>query len=154
PENSEEGQALGEHVGTYLQILPDDSSVALIRDPKLVERARGVLKNLPFADLALEKIVTEAAQQEDDLTLSSLLRGTLPEYSSKAKVRAAFTKKAYSGKVGELLKSGMKDADAWVLGGTGNLATSGSDLEGTYFKAYITEWRTFLESINVAPVNG
>ena len=78
----------------------------------------------------------------------------MPEYTSKVKVRAAFTKKAYSGKVGELLKSGMKDADAWVLAGAGNLATSPAELEGAYFKSYINEWRAFLESIEVASARG
>jgi type VI secretion system protein ImpL len=50
----------------------------------------------------------------------------------------------------------MKDGDAWVLGGAaaGSLATSPAELESAYFKAYITEWRGFLESIDVAPARG
>jgi type VI secretion system protein ImpL len=152
PESSEEGQALRAHVATYLRLLAQDPELALPRDGRLVERSRAVLRNLPLADLALERVIAAAGQQQEDLTLTGLLGGSLPQYTSKTRVRAAFTKRAYTGKVGELLKAGMKDADGWVLAAPGAPGSSAADLESAFFKSYIAEWRSFLESIELVPM--
>jgi len=153
-ESSEEGQALRAHVATYLRLLAQDPGLALPRDGRLVERSRTVLRGLPLADLALERVIAAAGQQQEDLTLAGLLGGSLPEYTSKSRVRAAFTKRAYTGRVGELLKAGMKDADGWVLAAPGAAGSTPADLESAYFKAYIAEWRGFLESIELQPMRG
>ena len=151
-ENSEEGQALRAHAATYLRLLAQDPGLALPRDGRLVERSRTVLRGLPLADLALERVIAAAGQQVEDITLNGLLGGTLPEYTSKARVRAAFSKRAYTGNVGALLKTGMKDTDGWVLAAPNAAGSTPADLESAYFKAYIAEWRSFLESIELQPM--
>jgi len=153
-ENSEEGQALRAHAATYLRLLAQDPGLALPRDGRLVERSRTVLRGLPLADLALERVIAAAGQQVEDITLNGLLGGTLPEYTSKARVRAAFSKRAYTGNVGALLKTGMKDTDGWVLAAPNAAGSTPADLESAYFKAYIAEWRSFLESIELQPMRG
>jgi type VI secretion system protein ImpL len=150
--NSEDGRAVKAHTALYLRLLGANAALALPRDEALVKRARDQLQRLPLTDLALERLISDVARDDTDLTLGSILGGTAPELASSRRVRSAFTKKA-SEKVEELLKSGMQAGDAWVLSDVADdTGTGARDLRSAYFRAYAAEWKSFLESIKLAPL--
>ncbi len=153
--NSEDGKAVKAHTALYLRLLGADATLALPRDEALVRRAREELKRLPLTDLALERLIADVAREDADLSLGSILGGTVPELSSNRRVRGAFTKKAYDEKASDLLKAGLQGGDGWVLSDVADEGGKGaSDLQSAYFRAYAAEWRNFLESITLASLGG
>jgi type VI secretion system protein ImpL len=148
---TEDGKAVKAHTTLYLRLLASDPSLALPRDEVLVKRSREQLQRLPLTDLALARLISDVGRDDTDLTLGSMLGGTVPELTSNRRVRSAFTKKAYDEKAAELLKSGLQTGDSWVLSEVPDDSSKGTrDLQSAYFRAYADEWQKFLESIKVA----
>ena len=70
-------------------------------------------------------------------------------------VRSAFTRKGWDKVVRERLESPLQNADLWVLSRTPRTprtrrSSAIKKLASLYFEQYITEWQTFLDTIEVA----
>ncbi|WP_224240865.1 type VI secretion system membrane subunit TssM [Hyalangium gracile] len=158
-ESAERQRMLGEHLDLYLKLLAADKSLAFTRNDKIIGDTRAALSKLPFEQLLLNQIIADAGR-EFDLKLSSILGGTASNIKSKGLVRSAFTRRGWDKLVRERLESPLQNADLWVLSrDTKNLTDAEIErqikkLESRYFETYITEWQTFLDSIEVMRPNG
>ncbi|MDY7230939.1 type VI secretion system membrane subunit TssM [Hyalangium rubrum] len=154
-ESAERQRLLGEHLDLYVNLLAQNPSLAFTRNDKVISDARVALSRLPFDQLLLNQIIADVGG-DFNLKLSSMLGGTTSNIKSKGLIRGAFTRKGWDALVRDRLESPLQNADLWVLGKDTKNSTDAeidkllNSLESRYFEQYITEWQTFLDSIDVA----
>jgi type VI secretion system protein ImpL len=153
-ESAERQRILGEHLDLYVKLLAQDQSLAFTRNDKTIGDVRTALSKLPFEKLLLNQLIADVGR-EADLKLSNILGGTTSNIKSKGMVRGAFTRKGWDKVVRQRLESPLENADLWVLGKDTRNSTDAEiekvieALKSRYFEQYITEWQTFLDSIEV-----
>jgi len=142
----------------YGKLLADDAALALPRYEDLVKRVRRVLGRVRTTDLALERLAAEVEGKGYDLNLAAVLSGPVPSLRATARVRGAFTRRAFE----EVLKARLDNPagilEPWVLAGDveadARQAEESERLRSRYFEAYIEEWRRFLDSLSVEAGGG
>jgi type VI secretion system protein ImpL len=154
-ESADRQRILGEHLDLYVKLLAQDSALAFTRNDKIINDTRAALGKLPFERLLLNQIIADVGR-DADLKLSNILGGTASNIKSKGVVRGAFTRKGWDKVVRDRLESPLQNADLWVLSRTTKDSTDAEierlikALSSLYFQQYISEWQSFLDSIDVA----
>ncbi|HYH98480.1 type VI secretion system membrane subunit TssM [Hyalangium sp.] len=154
-ESADRQRILGEHLDLYVKLLAQEPSLAFNRNDKIINDTRTALGKLPFERLLLNQIIADVGR-DADLKLSNILGGTASNIKSKGLVRGAFTRRGWDKVVRDRLESPLQNADLWVLSRTTKDSTDAEierlirALSSLYFEQYITEWQTFLGSIEVA----
>lgn len=138
----------------FARLLAGDPALAMLRRDDLVKRARDVLRRVPMATLALERLVGEGETRNYDLTLAAALRSPVPALGSSFTVRGAFTKAGYESVMKERLASPASLIEVWVVSpegkdGEARLAEEMEKVRSLYFEKYIAEWKRFVDSIEV-----
>ncbi len=139
-------------VELYLDGMERRPSLAFVRDAEVVKRARIALNRVSGSRLALQRIVEQLGDEGYDLSLASLV-GSSAAISAGARIRGAFTRRAWEEKVRDHLLGAIDPVDeAWVLGKQGSREAiqrqNQARLADAYFRAYIEEWQQFIRSIN------
>ncbi len=148
--------AVRSSVRTYLDLLEGNSKLAFPRDQSIVSHARNALNRVPIASSALDDLIARLEGEGYDLSLSRMIGGSAAGITTNRIVRGAFTRRAWTEHISELLDKPWDASRDWVLGA----ASKGQDisardiesrrLRSQYFEAYINEWMLFLQSIRVA----
>lgn len=138
---------------TYIRLLADRPDLAFRRDLGAVSSAREILSRVDRTK-ALTNHLVEAVTGPS-LTLREMV-GVSTLRNDDRRIRPAFTKKGFEGQVQPLFEDGVEDFldPAWVLAQGGDRAEELQEQEiiaikTAYFRQYIQEWRTFIDSIYV-----
>ncbi len=148
-------ELIAANAGLFARLLADQPALALPRYEDVVRRVRRVLQRVPLSSLALEKVVAEVDGKGYDLNLPALLGGPLPALAAGAKVRGAFTRRAFDEIVKDRLENAAKILEPWVIevetkeGDTAQLKEI-ERLRSRYFERYVEEWKGFLQSLTVS----
>lgn len=143
---------------TYAAFVNEYAELSFTRDKEVVTRVRSALTRIPFAQRALERIVTDTAQEGYDLTLDRLV-GRTATILSTGTVRGAFTRRGWENRVRDLLGASALDhaGELWVFGladgdagAQRQLEAQLAELSSLYFSTYIDEWQTFLRGLRIA----
>lgn len=141
----------------YAAFAAQYSELAFTRDADVVRRTRSALSSVPFAQRALERIITLTGQDGYELTLDRLV-GRTATIESNATVRGAFTRRGWENRVRDMLDATVLDhaGELWVLGladgdegAERQLRAQLAELSSAYFSAYINEWQNFLRGLRI-----
>jgi type VI secretion system protein ImpL len=141
----------------FAKLLASDPTLALPRDEDLVRRERRVLGRLPLSDLAVEHLASGMDGKGYDLELGGLLEGPTVALRAAARVRGAFTRRAYEETIKARLGDPASLVELWVIAGSGKEGEDRAAREmelfrSRYYQRYIEEWQRFLESLSVQPI--
>jgi type VI secretion system protein ImpL len=141
----------------FAKLLGSDPTLALPRDEDLVRRERRVLGRLPLSDLAVEQLAAEVDGKGYDLELGGMLDGPTVALRAAAKVRGAFTRRAYEEVVKARLENPASLVELWVIAGEGKegedrAARELERLRSRYYQRYIEAWQRFVDSVSVQPI--
>jgi type VI secretion system protein ImpL len=141
----------------FAKLLGSDATLALPRDEDLVRRERRVLSRLPLTDLAIEQLAADVDGKGYDLELGGLLDGPTVALRAAAKVRGAFTRRAYDEIVKARLENPSSLVELWVLAGGGKEGEERASrelerLRSRYYQRYIEAWQRFVDSVSVQPI--
>ena len=137
----------------YIDMLSLRSELAFDRDTKLVERAQRILKRSDRSKSVAQALVDScdgpSLRLRDMVAVSSIR-------NQDRVIRPAFTRRVYEEQVKPRLEGNMDDLldEQWVLGRMGEdgerlLAEEVEAIKTEYFRRYIIEWRTFIDSIYI-----
>jgi len=141
----------------YIDMLAVQPELAFERDTKLVERVQRVLKrsdrSKAVAQALIDAVDGPSLRLRDMVAISSIR-------NQDRVIRPAFTRRGYEEQVKARLEGNMDDLldEQWVLGRLGEDGDRLRDEEITaikteYFRRYIVEWRTFIDSIYIEAPN-
>jgi type VI secretion system protein ImpL len=157
----EEREAMATNARLYFDLLAQDPKLAFPRDVAMVGKARVPLSSVPVESLEIERLVGEVENEGLDLTLAHILGGAAGPLRSNERIRGAFTRKGWEGKVRQLLsEERADDAEVWVLGQSATTDRATRDqrrkkLRSRYFYQYIQEWQGFIDSLRIEePTDG
>jgi type VI secretion system protein ImpL len=153
------GEPVRRNAELYARLLAQDERLGVARNQALVTRSRRVLARAPFAELALDRLVSIPELKERELTLQGMLGGSVSVLSARARVGGAFTRSGYEEVMKARLEDGGEILEPWVLSGDageGEARLKGEveDLRSLYFERYIREWRRFLDSVSLQVPGG
>lgn len=173
PEGDARREQMGVNSELFLTLMTSDpDQLAFTRDVDAVRLTRAALTRVPYANVALDRVIESADGQGYDLTLTSIIGTTVSSYRSEvigadgtrrpALIRGAFTRRAWEERIREMLSSTDSTAisgEAWVLGRDMPTTDEGQqaallDLRSRFFDAYIEEWQQFIRALRVRPPNG
>ncbi|EPX55487.1 IcmF-related protein [Cystobacter fuscus DSM 2262] len=140
-----------QHAKMYIAMMArDPQQLGFVRDAEVVIKARRALNRVPLAELELQQLIADAAQEFPDLALGDMV-GAVPEMRSGKKVRGAFTKRAWDDRLKRVLDESFRERQAWVLDRDSREEESNlrAELRTRYYQQYIEEWSDFLSSISV-----
>ena len=142
----------------FAKLLASEPTLALPRDEDLVRRERRVLGRLPLSDLAVEQLASGMEGKGYDLELGGLLDGPTVALRAAAKVRGAFTRRAYEETIKARLDDPASLIELWVIAGGGKegedrAAREMERLRSRYHQRYIEEWQRFVDSLSVQPIS-
>ncbi|HET6583235.1 MAG TPA: ImcF-related family protein, partial [Nannocystaceae bacterium] len=137
----------------YIDMLALRSELAFDRDTKLVERAQRILKRSDRSKSVTQALVDScdgpSLRLRDMVSVSSIR-------NQDRVIRPAFTRRVYEEQVKPRLEGNMDDLldEQWVLGRLGEdgerlLSREVVAIKSEYFRRYIVEWRTFIDSVYV-----
>lgn len=141
----------------YVTFMTEFPDLMFTRDKEVVARLRGVLNRLPATARTLARLIAMCEAEDYGLNLTRMVGATAAIHESGA-VRGAFTRRGWENIVRDHLNAEMlEDAgELWVLGLADNKqkanaqrAEQVSELRQAYFKAYIEEWRNYLNGLRV-----
>ena len=140
---------------TYVRLLAANPDLAFRRDAERVKAAREVLSRVDRTKALTNHLI--AAVSGPSLSLRDMI-GVSALLNDDKRIRPAFTKKGFQQQVQPLFKEGLAEFldPTWVLAQGGEVAAELAEQEvvaikTAYYQAYIQEWRTFVDSIYVAP---
>ena len=140
----------------WAQLYPE---LAFTQDAAMVRRVRAALNRTSAAQQTLDAIISHVSSLGYDIDLPKLT-GYNSALSGSRKVRGAFTRRGYE-TVRELFDTGAPEHvdELWVLGlteaaGAGDRAARLAELESLYFRAYVQEWRGFVEGVHTREARG
>jgi type VI secretion system protein ImpL len=138
---------------SYIEMLADRPELAFERDARLVERVREILARSDRAKTIANRLVASVTGRS--LRLKDMV-GTPALQNDDRVIRPAFTREGYEQQVKPRLEGNLEDLldEQWVLGISGDQADKKSEtdlgkIQTEYFRQYIDEWTTFLETIYV-----
>ncbi len=144
----------------FVDRLAKDASLALPRQPELVERARRVLARRDGAEAAVDELVASLEEAGPPVDLRSILGDRAPHLRSEQIVRPAFTREVYEARVAPLFTPTGRDplADAWVLGADHPIARATPEARRArvleaFLRRYIAEWQAFVDGLRVEPAS-
>jgi type VI secretion system protein ImpL len=153
------GAALAAEYAQFAQLYPE---LAVARDAEAIRRARAALTRASPAQQALDAIVAHVSSLGYDLDLPKIA-GYGTALQGGRRVRGAFTRRGWEQTVREMFAAGAPEHvdELWVLGTNENAPASPeraarlAELEQLYFRAYVQEWRSFIDALRTrAPHNG
>jgi type VI secretion system protein ImpL len=134
----------------YLDLLQKQPELAFERDAKLVERVQKILKRSDRSKAVAQALID--AVDGPSLRLRDMVGVTSIRNQDRI-IRPAFTRRGYEEQVKPRLAGNMDDLldEQWVLGRGGEdgdkLRSEEIDaIKTEYFRRYIAEWRTFIDS--------
>ncbi|HKU44650.1 MAG TPA: type VI secretion system membrane subunit TssM, partial [Polyangiales bacterium] len=139
---------------TFMTEFPD---LMFTRDKEVVARLRGVLNRLPATQRTLARLIALCEAEDYGLNLARMVGATAAIRESGV-VRGAFTRRGWENIVRDHLNAEMlEDAgELWVLGLADNKQKANAqrleqveELRQAYFKAYIEEWRNYVNGLHV-----
>ena len=141
----------------YVTFMTEFPDLMFTRDKEVVARLRSVLNRLPATARTLARLIAMCEAEDYGLNLNRMVGATAAIRESGA-VRGAFTRRGWENIVRDRLNAEMlEDAgELWVLGLAENKqkaneqrADQVNELRQAYFKAYIEEWRNYLNGLRV-----
>ncbi len=147
-------ESIDKVASTYVRLLASRPDLAFQRDADLVQHAREVLSRVDRTKALTNHLV--ASVTGPSLQLSNMVGSSLR--NDDQQIRPAFTKKGFEGQIKPLFEGGL-DAfldPTWVLAQGGVQADELAEqeliaIQTTYFRMYIAEWRTFIDSVYLPP---
>ena len=148
----------------YAQLYPE---LAFSADATLVRRVRATLNRTSAAQQTLDAIVNHVSSLGYDLDLPKLTGYNSVLLGGK-RIRGAFTKRGYENAVRDLFATGAPEHvdELWVLGlneGEGAAQANQNEVEraarlaelsSLYFRTYVQEWRSFIDSVRTKSAQG
>lgn len=138
---------------TYVEMLAERPELLFERDGKLVERVQKILKRSDRSKAVTDALV--ASVDGPTLRLRDMV-GVSSIRNQDRVVRPAFTRKVYEEQVKPRLEGNLDDLldEQWVLGRLGEdgdrlRSEEVEAIKTEYFRRYIIEWRTFIDSIYI-----
>ena len=138
---------------TYVRLVGAYPGFAFERDENLVTQARSVLLRVDRTETLTEHLID--AISGPALTLAEMI-GDAPLRNDERRIRPAFTKKGFQTQVKPILDDGLASLldPMWVLADAGEepgalLKQELVAVRTAYYRAYIEEWRSFLDGIYV-----
>jgi type VI secretion system protein ImpL len=141
----------------YTRFAAERAELAFARDKDVIKRVRMALNRVPSTERALDRIVRTVDPDGFDLDVDALV-GSMAGLTATKRVRGAYTRRGWEGRVRDLLSTDMLDnaGELWVLGtaeDSQGAAAQAEDqltaLSTAYFRAYIQEWQEFLVSLRL-----
>lgn len=139
----------------YVQFMTEYPDLLFTRDKEVVARLRSVLNRMPATARTLARLIAMCEAEDFGLNLNRMVGATAAIHESGA-VRGAFTRRGWENIVRDHLNAEMlEDAgELWVLGlaetkqkANAQRAEQVEELRQAYFKAYIEEWRNYLNGL-------
>jgi type VI secretion system protein ImpL len=141
----------------YVTFMTEFPDLMFTRDKEVVARLRGVLNRLPATARTLARLIAMCEAEDYGLNLNRMVGATAAIHEQGA-VRGAFTRRGWENIVRDHLNAEMlEDAgELWVLGLADSKQKANQqrqeqveELRQAYFKAYIEEWRNYLNGLRV-----
>ncbi|HKP60897.1 MAG TPA: type VI secretion system membrane subunit TssM [Polyangiales bacterium] len=141
----------------YTVFMTEFPDLMFTRDKEVVARLRSVLNRLPATQRTLLRLIAMCEAEDYGLNLARMV-GATSAIKEAGVVRGAFTRRGWENIVRDRLNAEMlEDAgELWVLGLADNRQKAYAqrleqveELRQAYFKAYIEEWRNYLNGLRV-----
>jgi type VI secretion system protein ImpL len=141
----------------YTIFMTEFPDLMFTRDKEVVARLRSVLNRLPATQRTLLRLIALCEAEDYGLNLARMV-GATAAIKEAGVVRGAFTRRGWENIVRDHLNAEMlEDAgELWVLGLADNKQKAFAqrleqveELRQAYFKAYIEEWRNYLNGLRV-----
>jgi type VI secretion system protein ImpL len=159
-DGGDKDKSLPQLAKSYVQYTSVYPELAFSADADVVRRVRAALNRASAAQQTLDAIVAHVGTLGYDLDLQKLT-GYNTALTGGRRIRGAFTRRGYENAVRDLFETGAPEHvdELWVLGlttaaGSGDRAARLAELEALYFRAYVQEWRSFIESVRTRAARG
>lgn len=157
---AKKGDPAIEPMSIFLRLLASEPTLAIARADEVVKQVRQVMRRAHLEQFILDKMMADLNREDLSVGLPELVGYGVTTLESSARIRGAFTRKAWEKKVRVRLAKAGEPEDRWVLGGEQETPEAGKNAEDQlvllrtqYFKQYRDEWRRFVESIRLKPAS-